>query len=250
MGLESMAWKRGDIQPGSGLVFWRYASRTRNPWWVTNEQFDELCKENIASVSRFRLDHPEAGKETSRKSYNKHREERRLICGKYRALHRDETRQRNVKYYWSHRQEMINAAVAWRRRPGYDRTAATIRRMTADPVFKLRWHLSTQLCDMLKKIGACKDRSVLACLGCTLNELRDHLQSMMKPGMHWMNHGKFGWHVDHIIPCASAKTKEEMHKLFHYTNLQPLWWWENNAKSDNLPDGTRARYLKPASFSA
>jgi hypothetical protein len=30
------------------------------------------------------------------------------------------------------------------------------------------------------------------------------------------------WDLDHIIPISSAKTKEDLIKLNHYTNLQPL----------------------------
>lgn len=52
--------------------------------------------------------------------------------------------------------------------------------------------------------------------------------------MSWENRGNFGWHVDHIKPCASFDlTKpEEQAKCFHYTNLQPLWARENIAKGD------------------
>jgi hypothetical protein len=54
--------------------------------------------------------------------------------------------------------------------------------------------------------------------------------------MTWENHGKFGWHIDHIIPCASFDLTdlEQQKKCFHYTNFQPLWWRENILKSDNL----------------
>ena len=46
--------------------------------------------------------------------------------------------------------------------------------------------------------------------------------------MTWENRGKyngelnFGWDIDHIIPISSATTEEEILKLNHYTNLQPL----------------------------
>jgi hypothetical protein len=38
--------------------------------------------------------------------------------------------------------------------------------------------------------------------------------------MSWDNLGE--WHIDHIIPLASANTEKEMIDLCHYTNLQPF----------------------------
>ena len=47
--------------------------------------------------------------------------------------------------------------------------------------------------------------------------------------MNWSNHGKykngtfnFGWDLDHIIPICSAITEEDVIRLNHYTNFQPL----------------------------
>jgi hypothetical protein len=53
--------------------------------------------------------------------------------------------------------------------------------------------------------------------------------------MTWENRGE--WHVDHIIPFASAKTEEDIVRLAHYTNLQPLWAKENLEKGDKMPAG-------------
>lgn len=65
-------------------------------------------------------------------------------------------------------------------------------------------------------------------LGCKISNLRDHLAKQFQPGMTFENHGE--WHIDHIIPLASAKTQEEVEKLCHYTNLQPLWAADNIRK--------------------
>ena len=43
--------------------------------------------------------------------------------------------------------------------------------------------------------------------------------------------------IDHIIPLSSAKTEDEVYKLCHYTNLQPLWA-EDNLKKSNKINGT------------
>jgi hypothetical protein len=50
--------------------------------------------------------------------------------------------------------------------------------------------------------------------------------------MTWENQGK--WHIDHIIPLSSAKTEKEMYKLCHYTNLQPLWAFDNLSKGSKI----------------
>lgn len=49
--------------------------------------------------------------------------------------------------------------------------------------------------------------------------------------MSWENHVK--WHLDHIIPISYANSEEEIIKLNHFTNLQPLW------ATDNLSKGNR-----------
>jgi len=46
--------------------------------------------------------------------------------------------------------------------------------------------------------------------------------------MSWENYGlyngelNYGWDIDHMVPLSSANTEEELLKLFHHTNLQPL----------------------------
>ena len=69
-------------------------------------------------------------------------------------------------------------------------------------------------------------------IGCSWEELVAHLESLFLEGMTWDNRSE--WHIDHRIPLASAETEEEIHKLCHYTNLQPLWATDNMSKGPKL----------------
>ena len=79
-------------------------------------------------------------------------------------------------------------------------------------------------------------------LGCSFKEGKKYIEDKWEPWMNWDNHGIYivgeynvGWDVDHIIPTSSAKSKEELIKLFHYTNLQPLCSNINrNVKRDKI----------------
>jgi len=71
-------------------------------------------------------------------------------------------------------------------------------------------------------------------LGCSWEDLFKHIENKFQRGMSWENRGE--WHIDHIIPLSSAKNQEEIEKLCHYTNLQPLWASENLQKGKKTID--------------
>ena len=81
-----------------------------------------------------------------------------------------------------------------------------------------------------------KKSSALKLLGCTMDEFKQYFNKLFKSGMSWNNHGIYGWHIDHIIPCDSfdlTDPKQQV-KCFHFSNLQPLWCTENLRKSNKV----------------
>ena len=70
-------------------------------------------------------------------------------------------------------------------------------------------------------------------IGCSVQELKEHIENQFKQGMTWNNHGQSGWHLDHIIPLCNFHINEIMHAN-HYTNLQPLWAVDNLSKGSKL----------------
>jgi len=88
----------------------------------------------------------------------------------------------------------------------------------------------------LKRKNISKDEPTIILLGCSAIQLKEYLANKFQDGMTWENHGVHGWHVDHIKPLASFDFRDEsqIKEAFHYTNLQPLWWYDNLEKGDRV----------------
>lgn len=78
--------------------------------------------------------------------------------------------------------------------------------------------------------------STFSLIGCSIEQLRQHLESQFIDGMSWENHGIKGWHIDHIIPCDYFDLFDPVQQstCFHYSNLQPLWWIDNLRKGNKI----------------
>jgi hypothetical protein len=83
-----------------------------------------------------------------------------------------------------------------------------------------------------------KSGSAVADLGCSIDELKAHLESQFTEGMTWETYGRDGWHIDHIVPLCrfDLSSKDEIIIACCYSNLQPLWARDNLKK--RKVDGT------------
>jgi hypothetical protein len=101
-------------------------------------------------------------------------------------------------------------------------------KISTDPLFKLRKNISSLIKQKLIKNNYTKKSKTYEILGCTYDEFKQHIESLWQPWMNWGNYGlyngdlNYGWDIDHIIPTSCGKSEEEIIKLNHYTNLQPL----------------------------
>jgi hypothetical protein len=153
-------------------------------------------------------------KESDARWYAKHREKKLTWARQYRLDHLEEMRERDRDFRRRNPEKAVNDARAYR---------ATINGKVKDNIArKLNYSLH----------GLKKSHSIMELTGCTLEFLRGYLESRFLADMTWENYGKFGWHIDHIRPCASFDLSDpEQQKIcFHYTNLQPLWAKDNHSK--------------------
>jgi hypothetical protein len=106
------------------------------------------------------------------------------------------------------------------------------KRKKNDKMFSVICSIRARFYGFLKSNNITKKNKTFDIVGCKPEKLREFLEEKFVDGMSWENYGRNGWHVDHIIPLSSAKTEDEIYKLCHYTNLQPLWEAENIRKSN------------------
>lgn len=145
-------------------------------------------------------------KTDSRKEYNK----------KYYELNKDNKK----KYYEENKHNII---IDKENKNEWSRKYYHIKKET-DAIFIFKQKVRSLIRKSLNKNG----KKTSEILGCSFNEFKVYLESKFEHWMNWENRGKYdgnfntGWDIDHIIPLSSAKNEEEVIKLNHYTNLQPL----------------------------
>ena len=60
--------------------------------------------------------------------------------------------------------------------------------------------------------------------------------------MNWDNYGlyngeeNYGWDLDHIVPVSSAQCEEDIYRLNHHSNIQPLCSYVNRYVKRDIVD--------------
>ena len=172
------------------------------------------------------------------KKYRQEHMEQILEYGRQRRLREDPLirKEKDAEYYRQNREARLaydkkycslNKEKICQRRNKYEK-----ERKETDLCFKLTKSLRSRLHGAIKNNH--KGGSAVSNLGCSIEELKKHLEGKFKPGMAWDNYGFYGWHIDHIVPLSSfdLSNPDEVKQACHYSNLQPLWAEENLQKSD------------------
>ena len=158
--------------------------------------------------------------ERKKQYYEQNKEQIREWKKQYYEQNKEQIYEYQKQYYEQNKEQILERQKQYIKK----------RRQT-DIGFRLLGNCRSRLYKAIKNNS--KSASTRELIGCTIEELKQHLESQFTEGISWENYGE--WHIDHIIPCASFDfTKEEdQRKAFHFTNLQPLW------AEDNLKKGAR-----------
>ena len=177
------------------------------------EYMKEYSLKNKERIKEYQLKNKERIKEYTNEYYLKNKE-----CIKEYNLKNKERRKEHFKKW------------AEKHRNRYEK-----QRRETDPNHKLRHYLRSRIGSALK--GKSKSATTMKLIGCTIEELWNHLESQFEPWMTRENHGL--WHVDHIKACARFDLTDpaQQRECFHYTNLQPLEAIANIKKGKKIISG-------------
>lgn len=233
--MEIIKPKCGDVN-SSGLVYWDTVASSGQERWITPEKFQEWRQKKRDRMSKYiQQEHRKKAQFVSRKKYAaKYPNAQRESDKKQRLKNRDILDERR-RQWAAKNPEKVKAAAA-RSRSTIEKRRAIYKKTLSDPMAKLRIMTRGRINGFIKRSGIRKGMKTVEYLGCDWDCVRMHLEKQFKPGMNWDNHSFSGWHIDHIVPLASAKTHEDLIPLLHYTNLQPLWASENMKKWAKYPN--------------
>jgi hypothetical protein len=199
----------------------------------------------------------EAHRIANRKSYNKNKEKRKeLIKIKNKAAY-ERNKKWHIEYIEKHKEERKEYNKKWYSLNNPKKEKETDpekikqinktkkneyqkNRKQTDTLYRLKCNFRSYFSNMLKNKGFKKKIKTHEILGCSYIEFKEYLESKFEPWMNWGNYGlyngtlNYGWDIDHIIPQSSANTEEELLKLNHFSNLQPLCSYTNRVVKSNI----------------
>lgn len=152
-------------------------------------------------------------------------------CKKCSALQKSSKLKYQKKYAAKYVKDNMATTEGRKKKNAYERLRKKNLRL-ASPKHLLSNRIRSRIHTAFVRNNYTKNSCVFDIIGCSFEELKLHIEKQFQPGMSWDNRST--WHIDHRIPLASAKTEEDVIRLNHYTNLQPLWAADNLRKSDKL----------------
>jgi hypothetical protein len=182
-----------------------------------SEKYNNYHKEYYVNNKDFLLSR-------MKENYLNNIDERKQRNKKYREENKDELNEYNRVYRLENAEKIKEYKENNKDYLREYNTKYWSKRMKDDDLFRFKSIMRKSIGNLIKN----KSKSTQDIIGCSFEELKIYLESKFETWMNWGNYGLFngeygfGWDIDHIIPLSSAESEEDVIKLCHFTNLQPL----------------------------
>ena len=196
---------------------------------------------NKDKIKEYSINNKEKKKDYSKLYFENNKEKLKEKAKKYRENNSKEIKKKKKELYQINKTKIIEKNKEWYKNNKEQRNKYRNNKKQTDPLFKLRCNISSLILLSIKKQGYTKNSKSYQILGCTFEEFKNHLERQFTNGMNWENQGE--WHLDHIYPVSLAKDEQELIRLNHYTNFQPMWAIENIIKSNKVIPNTQIKLI-------
>lgn len=204
-----------------------YAKRYREDNAEKKKEYNKKNKEKLIEGKRiYRENNKEKLKEKA-KEYRKNNKEK---FKKYRKDNKEELKEKRKIHYINNKEKCNEQCNKYQK-----------NRKQTEPLFKLRCNITNLIRGSIRNKGYTKKSKSFEILGCTFEEFKKHIERQFIAGMNWHNRNE--WHLDHIYPTSLAKSEQELIKLNHYTNFQPMWALENISKGNKIIANTQIKLI-------
>jgi len=215
--------KKEIVVDGLSMPTWIYRTRPQafNSWdKLKKAEYIETRKQkNRDNVNRYAQENPEKHLISKRKNNQRY-------FLKNADLIREKKRTHAYKKYYENLEEMRKRARDFMK-----------KKRSQDNGFKIKQNISRRIRHLLTKSNSIKKDSTIEYVGCTTEELKEYIESLMTNKMKWDNYGKI-WEIDHIMPCSSIDhtDQQQVKRCWHYTNLRPITIYQNRSKHAKITD--------------
>jgi hypothetical protein len=204
---------------------------------LKQKEYNDNNKENINERSRARYHNLK-----DKKTFNKRKNDKKK---EYRKEYYEENKEnillRQKEYYEENKENIKKYREGYKPIRNKKRREEYKYKIQNDKIFYLSESIRSLIKASFKKSKFEKNSKTNEILGCSFEEFKVYLESKFESWMNWDNKGlyngeqNYGWDIDHIIPLASAQTEDDIIRLNHYTNLQPLCSYINRViKRDKI----------------
>jgi hypothetical protein len=212
-------------------------SKQKKEYYQANkEKISKYRQDNKENINKQHKKYYQDNKENFKKYYQANKEKISKQKKEYRQANKEKIKEKSKEYYQDNKESINKRKKEYyqvnKENINHKQNEYTKERRKNDHLYKMRCNLRTRSTQAFKKKCYYKNNKTQEMLGVDWKIAKAHIERQFTKGMNWNNYGE--WHIDHIIPLASANTKEELKKLCHYTNLQPLWAKDNLIKSNKI----------------
>lgn len=185
---------------------------------ANKEKAKEYRKNNKTSINKSKLKWAKANKEKEKKR---------------QKAYRESNPNRTKKWVEANKNSYLEYQKDYREANKIKRNKHNQERRVNDFIYRLSSNVRSSIRKAFKTHNIKKCSKTHSILGCSYEEFKLYLESKFESWMNWDNMSlyngelNYGWDLDHIIPISSAVTEEDVLKLNHYTNYQPLCGYTN-----------------------